>query len=469
MLEREHSSNYESQKRFKSSPTHALSKKMKGHLTFFIVLIFIFCFILLLTYWTPMAGDDYQYSIDTKGFSTLIADEYRQYMTWTGRSVAHLILRIILKLPKAVFNILSATVFTFLVYLSSKISCGGKEIFRASKGALLLLLFALFFLFLPSFAEVFFWMSGTANYGLVMGIMLGFIYKYHHAVIDTCYVEHAWTIPMFFFWGIMAGWCNENTSIGVLLIIISYILIQRFLFKKQPFIWMYVGVLGNLIGLLFMLLAPGNAIRATYFPDRNNLSLVWKMLTGIPIVLNNLIQNAEPLLIISTFLLVALFWRIGVNKVSLVALVYYFSGLATILVLAASPAALGWSRSYFGGIFFIIISISTSIVGLLREFNQGDQLVLSVLAGYLIVSLVVASVTGVIDSYRNHVSYSNQMSILLKKQHEGLTNIVVPKLTYNVQTKYAIMDKTNISPNAYTPRNRQSAKYFGLRTIRSDK
>lgn len=193
------------------------------------------------------------------------------------------------------------------------------------------------------------------------------------------------------------------------------------------------------------------------------------MLTGIPIVLNNLIQNAEPLLIISTFLLVALFWRIGVNKVSLVALVYYFSGLATILVLAASPAALGWSRSYFGGIFFIIISISTSIVGLLREFNQGDQLVLSVLAGYLIVSLVVASVTGVIDSYRNHVSYSNQMSILLKKQHEGLTNIVVPKLTYNVQTKYAIMDKTNISPNAYTPRNRQSAKYFGLRTIRSDK
>ena len=63
--------------------------------------------------------------------------------------------------------------------------------------------------------------------------------------------------------GILAGWCNENTSGGALLIVLGY-LGWQFYTKRKLSLWMFTGV-AVILGLALMALAPGNKIRATYF------------------------------------------------------------------------------------------------------------------------------------------------------------------------------------------------------------
>ena len=54
---------------------------------------------------TPLLADDYEYLYKTKSWMTILIDEYNQYMTWTGRSVVHVIKNIFI-VTKRDFNVL---------------------------------------------------------------------------------------------------------------------------------------------------------------------------------------------------------------------------------------------------------------------------------------------------------------------------------------------------------------------------
>ena len=88
--------------------------------------------------------------------------------------------------------------------------------------------------------------------------------------------------------GILAGWCNENTSGGALLIVLGYLGWQ--FIQNESFLWMFTGVAGNAIGLALMALAPGNKIRATYFA-RSTWSLPRKAMTGIITIFEQIKEN----------------------------------------------------------------------------------------------------------------------------------------------------------------------------------
>lgn len=82
------------------------------------VLIFIFNML------TPMMSDDLFYAKEAQSagsFVGLVQQEYHQYMTWSGRSVSHLILRCFLLGDKIIFNFFNSFVFvglTLLIYLN---------------------------------------------------------------------------------------------------------------------------------------------------------------------------------------------------------------------------------------------------------------------------------------------------------------------------------------------------------------
>ncbi|EGP5203509.1 hypothetical protein EH315_00005, partial [Enterococcus faecium] len=68
-------------------------KKIKSDRHLFIVLFCIFVFMLILNSMSPLVHDDYSYFVKTSSIKTILSDEYQQYMTWTGRSVVHVIFR----------------------------------------------------------------------------------------------------------------------------------------------------------------------------------------------------------------------------------------------------------------------------------------------------------------------------------------------------------------------------------------
>lgn len=430
-----------------------------------VTLAVIFVGMLVLTYWTPRLYDDYRYYVETGGFSTIFADEFHQYMTWTGRSVAHVFLRFILRFPKLVFDIVNASGFTYLIYKMVSIARGHHKLSSIGTAGLLVWAFALLWMFTPTFAESFLWMSGAANYGLLMVIMLSFISIYHFNVVGNHELSLGvlGTVGLLIL-GVLAGWCNENTSGGTLLIVIGYILIAKFVQHQHIKAWMISGVVGNVIGLAFLVLAPGNARRATFFPKRNDLSLIWKLIDGMTRTFPSLNAHASILLVLATALLAYTIWQNGLGIQEMVSGLFFIGGLATILVLMIAPAGLYYSRSYFGGIFFIIVSLLISSVNLLDRQDSGTKLAMTLLVGYVGVNTFCLFFTGLSDIYQNYVSYNRQISSLVKQRDAGNQNPVVPGLRYQAQTPYAMTNMNSISKNVKD--NVTTAGYWHVKTVR---
>ena len=123
---------------------------------------------------------------------------------------------------------------------------------------------------------------------------------------------------------------------------------------------MFTGVAGNTIGLALMALAPGNKIRATYFA-RSTWSLPRKLMTGIITIFEQMKEHLSLFLLILILLLVLYAYISQDKKRVYLSVVYFISGMATMLVLAISPAALDYGRSYYGAVLFLIIAFSMSL------------------------------------------------------------------------------------------------------------
>lgn len=433
-----------------------------------LILSLIFLTMLVLNYWTPLIYDDYRYHLETRGFSTILIDEYHQWLTWTGRSVAHVLLRFLLRFPKLVFDVVSASAFTYLVYVVARLARGNRRLTDFGQALLYAFVFGLMWVFSPEFAQVYLWMAGASNYLLVMVIMLSYLLVFHVMITEkrTPKSFSRLAIVMLVL-GLLAGWSNENTSGGVLLISAGYILLHYFYLHRPIQAWMATGVIGNLLGLAVMALAPGNAIRAAYFPQRNNLSIIWKVIDGMTRTFPSIMTNGKLFMVIAFSLLIFAIWQNGLRIQEWIGILFLIGGLATIVVLLIAPAGLYWSRSYFGGIFFIIVSIAVSTVNILDHADSAARLGVTLLSAYVAVCTLGTFFSGVSDSYQNHVSYSRQLDSLLKQRSAGKKNVVVPALTYNAQTPYAMTDKNDMSPNRKSYRNKQTAAYWGVSSVRS--
>ncbi len=58
------------------------------------MLLCTYLIMVVLNFLTPLIAHDIEYMYKTTDFSTILQDEYHQYMTWTGRSVVHIIARV---------------------------------------------------------------------------------------------------------------------------------------------------------------------------------------------------------------------------------------------------------------------------------------------------------------------------------------------------------------------------------------
>ena len=97
-----------------------MSIEKRRRVTFGAAVLLAFTAILIFNIFTPYMTDDLSYKttvLEADSFLDLIKQEYEQYMTWTGRSVGHMILRLFLGGSKAVFNIFNRLIFTLLTLL----------------------------------------------------------------------------------------------------------------------------------------------------------------------------------------------------------------------------------------------------------------------------------------------------------------------------------------------------------------
>lgn len=314
-----------------------------------IILVCIYLMMLILNLLTPILADDYSYSLgldDTKinSFMDIINYQWWHYFNWGGRSVAHTIAQFLLLFPKTIFNIINPLIYTCLIYLIYLHAKGNKE---SNPLFLLLIHLGLWFL-LPVFGQTCLWLVGSCNYLWTSVIILWFLWIYRNKESNPSIIK----LIGIFILGFLAGWTNENTSAGLIVILLGYIIMQKVCSKKEKIQKIQiVGLIGTILGFLVMILAPGNFVRTTAFQD-NSFFLVKIIKRAIDMT----ITAGNYLLPIVIILVIALSIKIyHKKKIENDVYIFLLGGLATIYSMVLSPTFP--ERSWTGVIIFLLIAM----------------------------------------------------------------------------------------------------------------
>lgn len=407
----------------------------------------LFCFVgitffvmLILNFNTGYMADDYSY-INSTSLLDVFRDEYTQYMTWGGRSVVHILARIFLMLPKFIFNIANSLIYTWLTVLIYLYANYNKK----TKVSLYLFIVSCCFIFIPVFGQTVFWVTGSCNYLWGTTIILTFLLPYRIYITKKFTLskhKNSLFILFMFLFGIIAGWCNENTSGGCILFIILMIL-YALLNKIKLQLWLFSGLIGSIIGFGFMLLSPGNAIRAQNFTSEysnfTNLIINFK---GCTKTIINLFLNLIILFVI--FVIIHLLAKKNIKNI-IIPFIYLLIGFAIVYAMILSPTGPNEQRAFFGACVFFIIAVSSLFAkfDLSIDFNKKF---LYLLTAILFMQYTSTLFDGYVDILNSNDIYKQREIYISEQKKLGNLDITLPEIKpitkYN--SLYGIGDLTKL-------------------------
>ena len=220
------------------------------------VALIIFAVMFALNDLMPLHRDDYDYSLiwgtsaHVESLADVFESTWRHYFLHGGRLVTVFCLNLFLWLGKFAFDVANALMFVALVIL---IYAHGRRALKFDEPAILAAAGLMAWLSLPHFGEVAVWKSGSTVYLWSAVIVAGFLLPYNLALTGKNFGGNKFVAGMFAL-GILAGCSVENLAVTTTLL--TFALTARFLET-----WMAAGFAGNLLGLVVLLIAPGNFVR----------------------------------------------------------------------------------------------------------------------------------------------------------------------------------------------------------------
>ncbi len=334
---------------------------------FWAILAAAFLMIWAYNFLTPYLSDDYGYAIEVRqagSIGDLVEQQYREYISNSGRVIGQFNVRLSLSVNKQIFNLVNSLMFIALILLMYA------NVRRKKKHDIFALLLIITFLwrFSVSFGQTMLWICGSCNYLWGSVYILGFITFYRHFLSCAKKVKHhALLAVVSFFFGVLAGWCNENTSGGGLLLLLMFGLDfwweKKKAKEKNLYPFMVFGILGMCCGITAMLSAPGVRSRSLTMSEGEYTGLVG-LLSRIYKVTLTVRELFFTVILITVIVLVLLFlqkklgsWRQLRNNETILFLV---TAVATCYALALPPTPM--DRAYFGAGIFLFIACIQGIV-----------------------------------------------------------------------------------------------------------
>lgn len=437
---------------------------------FLLILLLSFVAVLLFNLLTPMLSDDYSYAMEVRqatGMWDLILQEYHQYMNWNGRSVVHLLLRIFLYLPGPVFKIANSLAFVVLSVLMYRLVRPDKhfDVFT------MLLLQMGLWLYAVDFSETILWEDGACNYLWGAIFILGFMNlqrnELEHAASDggSSMLHRIMVGTGLFFFGLIAGWCNENTSGGCLLFLLMLLFVQTK--RKQRISPAYcAGIAGNIVGLAVMVLSPGARIRASYHTEDENYSGFLGLLARIQKITLTIHEYFGVLLAVFLVCVVILLLQKNHRAAARMAL-YGVLFLATSYALAATSQT--QARAFFGAGLFLLIALAVGIREAVKGENEGYLLKG---AGYSLLAILVLQFffvyvedgTNLARIWRDE---TRRISYIQEQAALGAEEITVPLVHTDFYNSYSAIEKMEMTEDPGYWINIFYESYYGVPSIRA--
>lgn len=349
-----------------------MSEKLRKTL-FNITVVMNFLLVMIYEFLTPNMSDDIIYGDEVAkagSFFDLFVQEYEHYINHSGRNIAHFILRVFLYSGnKAFFNIVAAAVFVLIsLLIYTNVYHRKKYDIRVYVGIAILM-----WLFDPAISNTVFWETGACNYMFTGAIMMLYVTLFRKACRDKR-ENSVKLVASMGVMGLLAGWCNENSSGGVILFTMLMIFFRFRESKSFRAIanWMYAGLVGNLIGFAIMLLSPGNTARAEG-ADEEHTGLVAIMARFLKITLN-IKDNYLVILLVFIVIAIAIAYRTGsFDKFREAAggmMLFGFLFVVTCYALIMVPES--QLRTYYGAGLFLMTGIAAGFGYMVNEGFKED-------------------------------------------------------------------------------------------------
>lgn len=418
-----------------------------------IFLFSIFIIMLILNIFTPLIADDYNYKyiygtnhkVLVENILDVFISQYNHYMLWGGRTVAHLIAQTFLIFPKTVFDIFNAACYTSIIYLIYYLATEKRD-----KPYLIITIHLLLWFFIPYFGEDFLWLIGSCNYSWTLLIMLSFLAIYKRNKLKN----NKKNIFLMLLYGIIVGWTNENTAFGLIIIIASWIIIEKNKNKKLNK-WKISGLIGSIIGFIILIVAPGNYVRKAKMDIEGSIIINW---------IKRFIDCTEgvrdyllPLIII--ILILISYYRYKNKKVNIKIFSYILGSFISVYAMVLSPQFP--IRAWLGIIVFLIIPCIILFDKILLPHH--------IFKYVFIDGIVILSFIAILDSYQLTLDLKHYGDAL-KYREEYIEKYKKEKNTFEFQS-YVINNKRtpfhgpDLTSDKNNWLNEAQARHFGVKYL----
>ena len=422
-----------------------------------VVLLSIFAVLFIMNSKTPLYKDDYSYSytfaVKENKFrittvKELIDSQINHYKVMNGRIVPHTLAQAFLMLDKSIFNVINAAAFTLLVFLIYYLARG-----KSKSPAFLIAAFASLFLLTPRFGESFLWLTGACNY--LWGMLL--ILLYLVPVIRTDSVS-----PIFpraaglILLGFLCGLTGENTASALIAMTVLFI-VYLWVKNKRFNLPMFFGLIGNIIGFLVMLLAPGQSVRLS---NNGGLGDIKIWLERIEPITEAFLEKLLPLVLITVVCLV-ISVILKRDRAQIIKTLIFFTGaLVSVYSMVISPYFP--DRVWSGPTILMTLTALSAISGVLSDEKKIATKVIAALLSLIMIVSVLYIIPGA-------VSTLSQISELDKARAEQIASAAERgDLSVTVDSIYGEGRFTcfdsfgDLNDDASTWPNTAIAMYFGI-------
>lgn len=434
------------------------SEKGKKLIFIFTVVISFFA-ILIYNFLTPYMSDDLLFdALKYNSIGDVFHEIQNTYMNVNGRLVLQTILLLFSLMPKFVFNIFNSICFVLLMLLVYWNAVGYKK--YDSMMYIMINLFA--WNFSVEFDQTVLWMGGACNYLWGTTIIMGFVtwYRFFLESEKTGKKSVVQCIGLFIL-GILAGWCNENTSGGCFLLII--LMSGLYFVKYKKIIPQTICIMAGIVtGFLFMLFAPGNAIRMS-FADESHSGFMRYVARFLKI--NNRVNQFMMIYIAIIIILLVYFinkYRQDCIKNYVYIFFYSIVGFATCYALILSPEPM--PRAYYGANIFFL----TATAEIIAKIKKEDTVLYSLKSGLIL--------SGLVWMYFSYMENGANLTRLMREVNEreeyileqvemGNYDLTLPILREEFKCKYSFLQDVDIEAEEDSFNNFCYCKKYHLNSI----
>lgn len=431
--------------------------------------------ILIYNFLTPPMSDDLYLKPGVyKPLSEILHACWIYYNNWLGRIESEFYTRISDAFPKPVYNIVSSVFFIALIIA---LYCNiEKE--EKYDNRILALISLYIWVFGIDFAQTMLWVCGACNYLWCLAIEFGFLAYYRYKInnTDSNAAGKIWNrlpgLIGIFLWGLLAGNGNESSSGGVFLLVL-YFTFKTGISKgdeketyfariKKGFTGFEIsGIAGFALGIIIMVIAPGNRIRGKVNVSEESQTGLLRYLARF-IKINDIVVEYMAILIVVAVVLLVYIHLYHDKRLKDLCDIYIYIVVAAIAIYVLILTTIPMPRAFMGGSLILLLAC----LQLIQYIGRNDAIINTMIVSAIVVMFLFMA-QSYVDNAANLVRILRELNIRQEYVDEqkalGKDSLELPMLRKEWDNRYTFIyhhNDVNEEPDSFG--NRIYRAYYGL-------